>query len=270
MGVHHGGAGCMPSFLVDSDDVAESGLVLRGEEVHHLRVRRCKAGDLIEVIDGQGGYYTARLETIDRDRAAAAILSQVRNKGEARVDLEVACALIKGDRFDTAVEKCTEVGVRSIQPLRCTRSIARDASEAKLDRWRRIAEAAAKQSGRSRVPVVHEPVDFDAEVAQPRSRDHLRLMAVAKATAPPLSEALDRVPGVDGVTLFIGPEGGFAPEEEEGATAAGIQSFAWGGDRALRADTAAVVLSALVLHQLGGYSSDTAQTDQGRRQCHES
>ena len=248
----------MPSFLVDRDDVAQSSLVLRGEEVHHLRVRRCRVGDVIDAIDGHGGSYSARLERVDRECATAAILSQCRDRGEARVDLELACALVKGDRFDTAVEKCTEVGVRSITPLRCERSIARDASPAKLERWRRLAEAAAKQSGRSRVPQVGEPVDFEVAVARCEPCDRLRLLAVADAGVPSLSTALTGACEVDGVTLFIGPEGGFAPREEERAAAAGMRPFAWGGERALRVDTAAVALSALVLYELGGYREAAA------------
>jgi 16S rRNA (uracil1498-N3)-methyltransferase len=250
----------MPSFLAELDDIHQEGLVLKGEELHHLRVRRCQVGEVIEVIDGQGGSYSARLDRIDGECATAAILSSRPERGEARLALTLACALIKGDRFDAAVEKSTEVGIRRITPIRCIRSIARDASKAKLERWRRIAQAAAKQSGRSRIPEVQEPVDFEMELAQPVLQNGLRLLAVARAEAPSLAEVLSNVPsGIESVTLFIGPEGGFAPEEEQQAIAAGLYPFSWGGDRALRVDTAAVVLSALVLYQLGGYD----ETDVG-------
>ena len=175
-------------------------------------------------------------------------------RGESAVDLTLVCALIKGDRFDATVEKGTEIGVRTIIPFRCKRSIARDASEAKLKRWRRIAQAAAKQSGRSRVPEVMAPVDFDAELTNQSSPDSLRLMAVARAGMPSLRQAIDGVSGPsEGVTLFIGPEGGFDPEEEAQAKAAGVRAFAWGGDHTLRVDTAAVALCALVLYEVGGF-----------------
>ena len=250
----------MPSFLADGDDIDQDQLVLRGEELHHLRVRRCQVGETIEVIDGQGGWFSARLNRVDDECATAAILSHVPERGEPRVDLNLACALIKGDRFDTAVEKSTEVGVRVITPLRCVRSVAREASKSKRQRWRRIAQEAAKQCGRSRIPEVLEPVDFETELWRPGSPNDLRLLAVARGGIPTLHETLSRIADtVTNVTLFIGPEGGFAPEEEERAIDAGVHPLAWGGDRALRVDTAAVVLSALVLYQLGGYDELDAE-----------
>ena len=249
----------MPSFLADSDDINQDHLCLRGEELHHLRVRRCQVGEVIEVIDGRGGFYSVRVEAIEPDLAAGVILARIPERGESGVDLRLACALIKGDRFDTAVEKATEIGVRTIVPLKCKRSVARDASKAKLKRWRRIAQAAAKQSGRSRIPEVKEPADFDAELAG-QSSQNLRLMAVARVDMPSLRQAIDDGvhDAVESVTLFIGPEGGFAQEEEAQAMAAGVRAFAWGGDHTLRVDTAAAALSALVLYQLGGYDGPDA------------
>ena len=247
----------MPSFLADTSDIHQDQLTLRGEELHHLRVRRCQVGEVIEVIDGKGGFFSVRLEAIERHGATGVILARVPERGEAEVDLTLACALIKGDRFDTTVEKGTEIGVRTIVPLRCKRSIARDASKSKLERWRRIAQAAAKQSGRSRIPEVKEPADFGAELTGQSSQNSLRLMAIARAEMPSLRQAIEGVSDTaEGVTLIIGPEGGFEPEEEEQAMAAGVRVFAWGGAHTMRVDTAAVALSALVLYQLGGYGDD--------------
>jgi 16S rRNA (uracil1498-N3)-methyltransferase len=249
----------VPSFLADTSDIDQDQLTLRGDELHHLRVRRCQVGEVIEVIDGRGGFFRVRIEAIERERATGVILARVPERGEAEVDLTLACALIKGDRFDSAVEKGTEIGVRTILPLRCRRSIARDTSRTKLERWRRIAQEAAKQSGRSRIPEVKEPVDFDAELTGHSSHGSLRLMAVARAEMPSLRQAVEGVScTAEGVTLFIGPEGGFEPEEEQQAMAAGVRAFAWGGDHTLRVDTAAVALSALVLYQLGGYGGHDA------------
>lgn len=242
----------MPSFLVDGTDVDGDRLALKGEELHHLRVRRHKVGDHIEIIDGQGGFYTVRLDAIEQDRAAGTILERSPERGEPNVELTVACALVKGDRFDSAVEKITEVGARKIVPLKCKRSVVRDPSAARLERWRRIAQAAAKQSGRSRIPQVMEPVDIRVELAGGLG-GALRLMAVARVGVPSLRQAVEGARNTEDVTLFIGPEGGFAPEEEKEAAAVGVRSFTWGGDHALRVDTAAVVLGGLVLFELGGY-----------------
>lgn len=246
----------MPSFLVDGSDVDGDHLKLKGEELHHLRVRRHKVGDHIEIIDGQGGFYSVRLDAIEQDRAAGTILERSPERGEPNVELTVACALVKGDRFDSAVEKITEVGARKIVPLKCKRSVVRDPSEARLERWRRIAQAAAKQSGRSRIPQVMEPVEIGAELGGGLPEGALRLMAVARGGVPSLRQAVEGARSTEEVTLFIGPEGGFAPEEEDEAAAAGVRPFTWGGDHALRVDTAAVVLGGLVLFELGGYGEE--------------
>ncbi len=236
----------MPSFWVEREDVGESQLVLRGDEAHHLhRVRRQQLGDLVEVVDGEGHFYLARLVELGRNEVVADIVECRREYGESELQLTLAPALIKGQRFDFVIEKATEVGVVAISPVLSERGVVKNNSEHKLERWQRLARAATKQCARSRCPQVQQPSAFAAVLqALDRSCD-LLLMATPAVGGATLSRCLEGS-GVKKVGLFIGPEGGFSPAEIERALAMGVHCFSW-GSRVLRADTACVVLAALVL-----------------------
>lgn len=233
----------MPAFLAASGDVFAGHLVLRGEEAHHLRVRRHQVGDRIDVIDGEGRYFTVSLEVMGRHEASGKILETEAERGESPLCLHLAAALVKGQRLDYAIEKATEVGVSSITPIATIRAVARPGSGSKLDRWQRLAQAATKQSGRCRVPEIRPTSDFGTILKEFKSRCDLVLLG-DPAAGQTLREAMVSSPMRVG--LLIGPEGGFAPEEVAEAKADGVRVFSLGRST-LRADTAAVVLSALVL-----------------------
>ena len=241
----------MPGFWVEPEDVGESRLVLRGDEAHHLtRVRRYGPGDEVEAVDGVGCCYRVRVERVAPGGVEAEIIARLPEKGESPVRLILAPALLKGQRFDLIVEKATEVGVAGIMPLFSERGIVRFGKERKIERWQRLAQAATKQCGRSRVP----------KIDAPRSLHELlgHLMTVCDTVllaTPGKSEqafAIGQVKGAGAsVGLLVGPEGGFTHDEVERARGAGAVPFAW-GERVLRADTAGIVLAALVLHAAEG------------------
>jgi len=238
----------VPALWVRPEDVDAGRLCLRGEEAHHLLVRRHRPGDEIDVIDGCGTYYRARLDHMEDDCAHCTVHFEEINRGECAVGLHLGASLIKGQRMDFLMEKATEIGVASVTPVLTRRGVVRPGSANKLERWERLARAAAKQCGRSRVPEVRVPEAFGQTLTALANRCDLVLMAeIASDAGTDLRVCLDgRAP--DQIGLLIGPEGGFAPEEIERAQAAGVLLFTWGA-RVLRADTAAVVLSALVLDE---------------------
>jgi len=235
----------VPALLVQPADVTGDCLVLRGEEMHHLRARRHRVGDQIDAIDGLGRYFRARLEKVGRHEATAKVLETEEERGESPLRLHLAAALVKGQRLDYAIEKATEVGVASITPMTTSRAVARPGSGNKLERWKRLAQAATKQSGRCRVPEIRPTSDFDALLEVFGRRCDVVLMG-DPAGGRPLRGALGS--SVTDIGLLVGPEGGFSPEEAGRAEASGVVVFGWGCS-VLRADTAAVVLSALVLEE---------------------
>ena len=239
----------MPAFFVDSGGVRGDDLILEGEEAHHVRVRRYRPGDEIDVIDGEGGAYRVRILEFGAGRAVTRIVARAPELGESPVRLHLAVAILKGSRFDDVVEKATQVGVAAIFPVLPERGVARPADGARRgERWRRVARAAAKQCGRSRAPDIAEP---QALLVAARTLADVcdRLVLADPRAGADLAAAVG--PGVGQVALFVGPEGGFEPQELEGLLAFGARPFAW-GQRTLRGDTAAIVLAALVLDAAGG------------------
>ena len=251
----------MPGFWVDPGDVGEDRLLLRGDEAHHLtRVRRHGIGDEIEAVDGRGCCYRVRIEAVAEGMVEAAILIRLPEQGESPVRLILAPALLKGQRFDFIVEKATEVGVVSIAPLLTERGIVRIGKERKIERWQRLAQAATKQCGRSRVPQIEAPRSLPELLTDLTATCDMVLLATPGESASAFAENMAAGTGTS-IGLLVGPEGGFTSAEVAGAREAGAVPFAW-GERVLRADTASIVLAALVLHTAEGVlRKDGAQFD---------
>lgn len=236
----------MPGFFVDPADVEGERLVLRGAEARHAtRVRRYAVGDSLEASDGQGAFYRVQITGLQEGLVECRIVAAESERGESSVRLLLVAALLKGQRFDFLIEKATEVGVDSVWPACAERSVVPNVSPRKVERWRRLAHEAAKQCGRTRTPLVADPVPLDEAMRRLAGETQQAFMAVPAAEA-----ALEGGLGqgrLKRLGLCIGPEGGFSPAEEGMARELGFLSFGW-GQRVLRAETAAVVLSGLLLH----------------------
>lgn len=198
-----------------------------GEAHHVFKVLRGREGDPVEVVDGSGRLFVAEL----RGGRRADVLDELAPAGLEDVEVSLYQAVPKGGRMDLVVEKATEVGVSTIVPVLAERGVV-NPREGKVGRWRRVAEAAARQSLRLRVPEVREPVPF-ADAAR-----EVGEAGVLLHNAPGLEavEAAVRSP----VSLFVGPEGGWSEAELRLAGDAGL-AFARLGPYRLRSETAGVV-----------------------------
>ena len=171
-----------------------------------------------------------------------AIVFEPRPARVPALQLVLCQALLKADRFEWVLQKGTELGVGAFVPLITRRVVAgRDGAAAKLERWRRIVTEAAEQSGRTRVPALRAPVPLGTALAMPGAR----VMCWEQYAGPGLRDVL--VAAGDGpLCLFIGPEGGFAPEEAAEAQRVGARLVSM-GPRILRSETAAIAAAALAL-----------------------
>jgi len=238
----------MPQFFVKSSDIIDGRCAIRGDDYHHLvDVRRVKPGDTIRLRDEKGSSLAARIERIGADRLEAVITGES-VAPEVPVDITLCLCLIKGGNFDLAIEKAVEVGVSRIIPVVSERTVPRPAdAEAKVRRWNRKAEEAAKQSLRERVPVV-EGIRAFSEVIGINS-GQARIMAHPGAPVS-LKQCLRAGAGTVAVSILVGPEGGFSPGEVEAAAAAGWTVAGFGFSQ-LRAETAAAVLCGIIVYERG-------------------
>ena len=226
-------------------------ILLDADRAHYLRnVLRLKSGDAIALFNGRDGEWRARIASFGRRDARLTVATPSRPQ-RAAPDLWLAFAPIKRQRVDWLVEKATELGVASIQPVTAARSVLRlkgERADKKIAHWRGIAIAACEQCGRNRVPVIHELLDFADWAASLRAQaadtPGARLLLSLRPASLALSQAL---PATGAVTLLNGPEGGLSPAEEEAALAGGFVPVSL-GPRVLRAETAPIAaLAALTL-----------------------
>jgi 16S rRNA (uracil1498-N3)-methyltransferase len=212
-------------------------LELPGGEAHHvLKVLRGRSGDQVEVVDGAGRPFVAEL----RGWGEAVVLEELAAPDGADAEVSLYQAVPKGGRMDLVVEKATEVGVTSIVPLLTERGVV-SPREGKMDRWRRVADAAARQSLRLRVPEVAEPVTFAEAVLRAGEAGVLLHYA---AGLPPVETVVGSPSG-----LFVGPEGGWSEDELRVAQDAGV-AFGGLGPYRLRSETAGIVAVARALAAL--------------------
>ena len=212
-------------------------LELPPDETNHVHnVLRGKNGDLIEVVNGEGRLFAARL----RSGGGASVVEELEAPRGTRVEISLYQAVPKGGRMDLVVEKATEVGATRIVPLLAERGVV-SPREGKIGRWRRVAEAAARQALRLSVPEVAEPVRFEDAASE------VGEAGVLLHKAPDL-QPVEAVVGAP-VSLFVGPEGGWSEGELLLAEEAGL-TFGGLGPYRLRSETAGIVAVARAIAAL--------------------
>ncbi len=233
----------MPRFFVSPAALAADTVIIEGEDCRHIALSlRMAVGDTVTLCDGQGTECACRLTAIAPTRVEAAVLSRRTGEGELPVTVHLYQGNPKGDKLEWIVQKAVELGVSAVTPFESSRCVARikaDRVEKQTARLARIAAEAAGQCGRAALPAVGAPLSFAAALAEARAQSELILFCYEneqqKSLATVLAEA--RAGGVARISLFVGSEGGFSPEEAAAATAAGAVSVSL-GRRILRCETA--------------------------------
>jgi 16S rRNA (uracil1498-N3)-methyltransferase len=241
----------MHRFFVEGVRELGDEVALAADDARKARVvLRLRDGDRIEIADSGSQAFVASV-AIRGETVVATLAEAIPDaRGEAlRVD--VAQAVPKGRKMDFVVEKLTELGVARIVPFVSQRCVAGDAGT-RVERWCRLARAAAQQCGRRDIPEVAEPAGFDALLSRFPEYD-LILFAWELAPDVPLRDTLPAwLAGASRVLAVVGPEGGFAHDEAERAEAAGARPVRL-GRRILRTETAALALVAVL-----NYASEAA------------
>lgn len=232
-------------------------LALDADQTHYaLRVLRLRAGEALQLFDGEGGRWTARLASAHRTEATVELLSALPPCPESPLHLTLVQCLSAAERMDFTVEKAVELGVAAIVPVASARSVVRldDARAARrLAHWQRLVVAASMQCGRDRLPRLAAPVALAQWLAH-RDRSVPGWVLAPGATQTLAAGAAALPPGVMRAQLLVGPESGLAPEELAAAAAGGLQPCSL-GPRVLRTETAALA-AITVLQALRGDLGD--------------
>ena len=243
----------MPRFFVSAEQIVDNTLTLTGDDAHHVaRSLRMAAGETITVCDENAMEYECKLTSFEQDkRVLAEVLSAKPSETEPPYKAVLFQALPKGEKFDSIIQKAVECGVYEIVPFQSSRCIAKAKADGEADKTKRrcrIAEEAAKQSGRGRIPAVKPTVSY-AQMLSMASECDLCLFCYegegTETLASILKGATD-LPACPRIGIVVGSEGGFSPEEAARAQEVGMKMTGL-GKRILRTETAApFVLGCLV------------------------
>ena len=242
----------MARFFITKESINDNQITVSGNDAFHIaRALRMAVGDEVTVCDDDVNEYLTRLTRIRDDECTAEIISSGEGSTESPVDVTLYMAYPKGDKLETVVQKSVELGASAIVPFessRCIKRPAADKADKITDRLSRIAEEAAKQCGRSRLPKVEKMIKFSELLPRLASYD-LALFCYEGKGAESLRKTLESYERSDGkIAVIIGSEGGFSPDEAESIIASGAKCVNL-GPRILRCETAPdYCLSAISYH----------------------
>jgi 16S rRNA (uracil1498-N3)-methyltransferase len=226
-------------FIIDKAKPGETEAIVSGSEHHHLsRVLKIASGQEVFLTDGRGEMYRGRVRDVGRERTLVDIVAPHPVKAPAR-QITLALGRIRKDRFELAVEQCSELGVARFVPFHSQKCHHHPYSSHFMDRLKRIAQATIKQSFQAKIPVIESERDFDGLLELVEQAD---VAVVGERGAP----APATPPCNASVLLVVGPEGGFLPDEREALTRSGALFAAVASTR-LRSETAAVSLTSQLL-----------------------
>lgn len=246
----------MPRFFKEDITDCNIGDKVRisGEDARHISLSlRMKTGERIALSDFHGTDFSCEIISFDKSYVELLIIDKQKCESEPNIRVRIFQSVPKGDKLDMVIQKCTELGAYDFTPVLSARCISRPdekAAKKKCERWQKIAQEAAKQSGRGIVPQVNQIIDFNTAIEQ-MSEASLSMLCYecedSYSIKSCIEENAERLHDGATVAIFIGPEGGIAPEEAETAIKNGIVSVGL-GKRILRTETAPLfALSAVML-----------------------
>lgn len=246
----------MYRFYVSADQLAEKEVIISGGDVNHIKnVLRLEVGDWIVACDGNGTDYVSRIQSICSDEVVASIEKVQPTGTELPVRITLFQGMPKKDKLELIIQKAVELGACEIVPVMTKRTVVKLSEEKKinkrLERWQSIAYAAAKQCDRGIIPTVHKPVSYEEALAMADQLDYNVIPYELQTGMEEARKIVDQACKQRSLGIFIGPEGGFEPEEVERAMTRNIHPMTL-GKRILRTETAGMALLSILMFQMQG------------------
>ena len=242
----------MPKFFVKANQIENNEIKIIGEDVKHIgQVLRAKEGEKVTIcnIDERVSYIT-KIAKITPEYVLCTIETVLQENLESKIDITVFQGLPKADKMEYIIQKNTELGVKKFVPVAMKRSIVKlDEKEAKkkVERWQKIAESAAKQSGRDFIPKVEMPINV-LRLSEEISRYDIMVLAYEEEKENTLKNELKKITAFEGMKIgvIIGPEGGIDKSEIDELKGSKIVSL---GKRILRTETASIVMVSNIIYE---------------------
>lgn len=239
----------MRRFYAPPEYFKQDKVTLSIEETRHLRdVLRLRESENVAVFDGDGKEFLCEIEEIQKKETSLRILKEISPSApESPLQLNLAIALLKGEKFDLVLQKAVELGIAKLFPIitkRC--DVKMKEADKKIERWQKIVLEASKQCGRAKFMKVESPLNFELFIKN-SSAENFFLFSEKNG------ENFSAIKSDKKITALIGPEGGWDDSEIEFAKANGVQIITLGG-RILRAETAGIVIPALLQNHFGDLS----------------
>lgn len=250
----------MPKFFVTQDKITENQIIIDTEDVAHIsRVLRLGIGDHVTVCDSQGTDYEAEIAEMEQKQIVCSITEKRASESEPNIKVTLFQGLPKASKMEYIIQKTTELGISEIVPVKLSRCVVKIDNKKderkKLDRWQKISEAAAKQSGRGIVPQISEIMTLDEVIKRSKEFD-LFFVPYECEEQKTLKEVLLSRSDIKTVGFIIGPEGGFDPAETEKLRENGIDTVTL-GKRILRTETAGEAVLAMTMYEIGDINNQT-------------
>ena len=246
----------MPKFFIKTENLKENEEIwITGSDVNHIKnVLRKKIDDKINICnsDTQKNYECV-IKNIEENKIVCKILDEVKSLAESNLNITIFQGLPKSDKMELIIQKATELGVKTIVPVITKRTVLKDKDKQnKVDRWRKIAEVAAKQSGRDIIPTIENIIniadikfdEFDKIFVLYENEEKISIKDEIEQLKNDNKEELN-------IGIVIGPEGGFAESEIEQLRLNQNVSVVTLGKRILRTETVALVVSGILMYELG-------------------
>ena len=243
----------MSRFFVNPEDMHKDFIALTGNNAAHAKVLRLKTGEEVTVCDGDGRECLCVVSDVSDGLISLVVKKEMTSQVEARVDVSVYMAFSKGDKFEHVVQKATELGARRIVAFPSARCVSRPDDKSlrkKLERWQKIAESAAEQSGRARIPDVVVVSSYETALRQ-AADSALPILFYENEQATTLHMAVSEAP-LTTVSLLTGPEGGLEDREVELAKQYGLRVCTL-GKRILRCETAPLCALSAIMYAAGEF-----------------
>lgn len=247
----------MPKFFVKNNQIENDKITIIGTDVNHIaNVLRLKINDQIKICNEETAQnYIAKITEINKEDVECKIVEKIVSNTEATVHITIFQGLPKADKMELIIQKCTELGVKEITPVqmkRCVTKLDEKSSSKKIERWQKIAEVAAKQSGRDAICKINNVINiknicnicqnYDIVLVPYENEENISLKDVIK----------DLPQNIKKIGIVIGPEGGFEEQEIEILRQSNCKIVTL-GERILRTETVAIAVSSVILYELSDF-----------------